>query len=368
LSFFENSLVILSLRQVRQPLGAFTMTAINKMTMASRYLAAQISSLDKFGFPREKSLNAIKLADSDLSEKYKRFDILTLIPLYEEASKHLNDPYISLRVGFDFRVSTFEQTGNIYTVCDNIRQVVEMNERYQRLAIYAGQPSLEIDDAANRYFLNFKQFDMPSKGQHHIINVIFGAYGTAFRWLNWGSGKGLKSIDLQQPKPANNALFERVFDCPIRFNQPHNRLEFFAEHVDTEFPTRDPLKRAKFEAQLDYLLENNNYQKSFKTALTLYLIQQMEAGAVSFSKTADAFQLSESKLRSALTKSNTNFREQVDIARDKLFRELISQGQTFAAIAQALGYNDQAAFTRAFKRWYGVAPGKWTPDMKRLER
>ena len=35
----------------------------------------------------------------------------------------------------------------------------------------------------------------------------------------------------------------------------------------------------------------------------------------------------------------------------------INQGQPLAQIANSLGYNDQAAFTRAYKKWFGYPPG-----------
>lgn len=28
-------------------------------------------------------------------------------------------------------------------------------------------------------------------------------------------------------------------------------------------------------------------------------------------------------------------------------------------VANQVGYDDQANFTRAFKRWYGITPGRW---------
>jgi len=110
--------------------------------MASRYLDAQIATLDAHGFSKQNSLSVLGIQEKDLSDKYNRFDLSRLTPLYEAAAKALNDPHIDLRVGFEFRVSTFEQTGNIYTVCENIRQVVEMNRHYQPMAIYAGDVSL----------------------------------------------------------------------------------------------------------------------------------------------------------------------------------------------------------------------------------
>jgi len=338
------------------------MTQIKKMTMASRYLEAQIDTLASFGFSKEKSLEILGLSQKSLADKYARFDVNALSGLYKNAAIALDDPEISLRTGFQFRVSTFEQTGNIYTVCDNIRQVVQMNSLYQRMAIYAGDVSLVCDPDKTRCFLNFAPFYGENPENRHITNVIFGAYGTAFRWLNWGSGKGLKAVHLRQAARSDQAIYDKVFDCPVHFGTEYNRLEFFPEHLDLEFPTKNPAKRAQFESQLAYAMGKTAKNQSSLAAIRAKLIEQMSYGRVDFTGLAESLSMSEKDLRRLLKDLNSNFRSELDSARIEVFKHSIKENESFVRIAQKLCYNDQAAFSRAFKRWYGVAPGNWTSD------
>ncbi len=336
------------------------MADIEKMTMAALYLDAQIETLASFGFARDKSLKILGLSEQALSKKRARFPVEKLVPLYLTASTELADPNICLKTGFNFRVSTFQKTGNIYTVCDNIRQVVQMNRRYQRVAIYAGDVSMVEHD--ERCFLHFDPFFEDSYENRAIINIIFGAYGTAFRWLNWGSGKGLKSVYLTQAEPEDTHFYNKVFDCPIIFGAPYNRLEFFPEHLDLALPTKDPLKRAQFEYKLDYVIGKHDAANSLVKALHLSIQGALEQGSVNFTTIANSMNMPEKKLRKLLKSSGTNFRKEVEVVRISRFRDLIKQDRSFANIAQSLAYNDQAAFSRAFKRWYGVAPGEWTEE------
>jgi AraC-like DNA-binding protein len=324
--------------------------------------------LASFGFAEQDSLNVLKISKNSLQDKYTRFSVNVLTALYKSAATALDDPEISLRTGFQFRVSTFEQTGNIYTVCDNIRQVVHMNSLYQRMAIYAGDVSLVCDEKNGKNcFLNFSSFYEDTPHNRHITNVIFGAYGTAFRWLNWGSGKGLKAVHLRQAEPENITLFDKVFDCPVNFGAAHNRLEFFPEHLDLEFPTRNPAKRAQFESQLKYAMGKTAKKESVLATIRVKLIEQMSLGRVDFASLADAMSLTEKDLRSQLKDVGSNFRSELDAARIEVFKQCIHRNESFVQIAQQLCYNDQAAFSRAFKRWYGVAPGNWTPETPLLK-
>lgn len=47
-------------------------------------------------------------------------------------------------------------------------------------------------------------------------------------------------------------------------------------------------------------------------------------------------------------------------------RELRSSARTLASIGEELGYSSEAAFSRAFKRAIGVAPGVWRVDAQTL--
>jgi AraC-like DNA-binding protein len=48
-----------------------------------------------------------------------------------------------------------------------------------------------------------------------------------------------------------------------------------------------------------------------------------------------------------------------DVRRSGTLKRLKERNLTIAAIASDLGYSDQAAFTRAFRRWTGVPPSRF---------
>ena len=48
-----------------------------------------------------------------------------------------------------------------------------------------------------------------------------------------------------------------------------------------------------------------------------------------------------------------------DVRRSETLKRLKERNLTIAAIATDLGYSDQAAFTRAFRRWTGVPPSRF---------
>ena len=59
-----------------------------------------------------------------------------------------------------------------------------------------------------------------------------------------------------------------------------------------------------------------------------------------------------------LKDQSTTYREILERVKQRMCNELLDDGMKLAKIAQTLWYSDQAAFTRAYKRWHGVTPSR----------
>jgi len=159
--------------------------------------------------------------------------------------------------------------------------------------------------------------------------MICGAYATTFNWLGWGVSKDLKSVCFNQSKPDDMSLFDQLYDCPVFFDQPKVGIEFYEAAMNTPLPTRDDEKLS------------------------------LGIGQVSLPIIASRLNFSERDLRKILKSSGLKYRELLDLERQTLFKELHERGESFSVISQELCYNDQAAFNRAVKRWYGVSPSQY---------
>ena len=73
---------------------------------------------------------------------------------------------------------------------------------------------------------------------------------------------------------------------------------------------------------------------------------------------AESLDLNERSMARTLKNQGTSFKE----IKLRVFQNLavskIEQGRPLVEVAHYLGYNDQPAFTRAFKKWFGYPPGQ----------
>jgi AraC-like DNA-binding protein len=74
---------------------------------------------------------------------------------------------------------------------------------------------------------------------------------------------------------------------------------------------------------------------------------------------AEQLHLSERHLSRLIKREcGTTFRRRLQTTRVEAAKRLLSEGKTVSAVAAAVGYSSVSAFYTAYKRHYGVAPGK----------
>lgn len=326
------------------------------MTMSLQYLADQLDHLEAFGFPRSEALAALNLSETDFENPKARTDAARVEHMYQVAAEALSDPRIGIRVGYKFRVHDYEKTGSIYSYCNDIAQVLTLNGRYQCLAIDVGVPEYRIENG--RHFFLYNSYE-DAKEMHHVLGAILGAWATAFRWLSWAAGHELKEAQLMIAEPNDISFYQQVLQCPIVFNMPRNHVEFHPESIVKPLITRDPEKLAQCVAVLDKLLDRGDDAQNFEVHVRASIQAAMADGSVSLSVVADRMNIAERQFRNKMTNLNLSFRDVLENERKQLFQQLHSRKESFASIAHALAYNDQASFNRAFKRWYGTTPSQY---------
>ncbi len=343
-----------------------------KWTLSWEYVQSQVAILVDMGFDVARAYDLVGInTNGHAPRRGERISAERLLPLFSAAEQDFDDCNIGLKVGNRFRVSHFGETGRIFTQCENIRDVSQKNARYQPLALDMARIWFSEDTdpvtEEKKYAHNYELYDHPSvedaNTYKHLIDLVFGAYGTAFRWLSWGSAKELKGVSFQYSEPPNTRDYSEIFNCPIRFDEPHNAIWIDEDVAFATISTYDAVKRAQMISRLDAMLDQSLAATSFADALSKTIRRQITQGRLTRPLVAEALGLSASKFSEALKSSGVTYKEEVDRVRRDMIEDLIASGASFTEMAQALGYNDQAAFNKAFQRLYGVSPTQYKASL-----
>lgn len=335
-----------------------------KMTLSHRFLDVNLNILDRIGFEKAEAIDSLELTTNWQEQPTARFSIDVFLTLLEIAAIRLDDPYIGLRMGHSFRISAYAQTGSIYGYCKDLQQVIDINSLYQCLAIDAGQ--VIYDQDGTHHYMRFKSYYTDQLAYRHITDLIMGAYGTAYRWLSWASGEEFCGMSFPYARPENTKIYERFFQCPLHFDSQAKSAALILSEtaMKQKLTTHDSEKLARTRAQLDKLLDIDKAADSLNTAVEAAIRGAMATGQVTTQTVAKRMHRDWPDLQIELKQSGFNFRDRVEHVRQNLFIELYENGQSFAQISQALAYNDQPSFNRAFKRWYDTSPTKWAEEQK----
>lgn len=330
-----------------------------RMTMSVRYLGDQLDKLRQLGYPKKRALNVLNLTKSDFNCPKRRICVNTIEAMYNDACEALDDPMVGLQLGFDSRVTTFGKTGAIYSHCKNLRQVFELNGRYQKISVDVGIGGY-AEESGRHYFV-FETYP-EAQDMRQILGMIYGSYATAFRWLSWSAGRELKAVHLVRTEPDDPQLYFDAVNCPVFFNQPRNSVEFFPETMDADLPTHNPEKVAVMVSLLDRVIDKANCNVSFLSAVKESIRAALKNGKISKTILAEKLNMPDGRLKARLLEQGLKYKDILADERRALFKELQAEGRSLTEISHCLAYNDQAAFTRAFKRWYGVTPSAYNGE------
>lgn len=161
--------------------------------------------------------------------------------------------------------------------------------------------------------------------------------------------------------PGTSAL-PSLLAAPVRFGAPVGALCFAASVMELPLRTADPYLHAVV-AALATSLELGDTHDPFAQAVRARLRDALPRGEPEAASVARTLGMSERTLHRRLQERGTTWRAVLDaFRRDESIRLLQSRHNALADIALAVGFSDQTAWTRAFRRWTGTSPTRWARE------
>ena len=165
----------------------------------------------------------------------------------------------------------------------------------------------------------------------------------------------LEQVTVAAPPPANWAVLAQQFPCPVTFHADRTQWVFLPGSNDRALPLADGDLALLYSSRCDGLLGKARADAPVTQRLTLLLAHAGEH-FLSAGEAARQLALSERTLHRRLAEEGTRFSALIDEARYGRSRELLADRRmTIEAISFAVGFAEASSFSRAFKRWSGMA-------------
>ena len=167
-----------------------------------------------------------------------------------------------------------------------------------------------------------------------------------------------KQVSLSRKRPGDIRPYTHFFQAPVEFGAAGNNFEFPASWLNHPNASANP---HLFRYLSEHVVEMQaRHHSTFMSNLQRIMLNAMFHQRCSVEYVAGMLGMHQRTLNRRLGEINTSFRQELEKLRFELARQLLANQQlSINEIASFLDYSDQAAFSRAFKRWSGVSPSDW---------
>ena len=174
--------------------------------------------------------------------------------------------------------------------------------------------------------------------------------------MNAGSALRPLAVGLQRSRPKDSSPYRRFFGCPVHFGAEEDTIALSHKDVDRILPSSN----RQIAATMDRILVERlaGLDKSdVVTRCQAHLLEQLSSGEISEEAMANQLHMSRRTLQRRLASADLTYKQLVDdTRRDLATRHLDDPRHSITDVTFLLGFSQQSAFTRAFKRWTGLTP------------
>lgn len=268
------------------------------------------------------------------------------------AAGALDDPDLGLHLGQTITPRHFGVMGYVLLACGTLGAALQRLYRYQRLVYDVSR--LRLIPAQGHLTLEWgTEHGRPGRlADETAITAL-----VQFAREVTGVAARLPRVDFVNEPPASLATFRHYFGGEVRFEQDATRVCLPLTLLGQPLRRPDASLLELLEAQAASLLAELPQAGDLEQSVRRAVAASAREGEVSLERVASSLHHSPRTLHRRLEALGLNFRGLRDDTRRRLAEQhLADPGVSIAEVAQLLGYSEQSAFTRAFRRWTGASP------------
>lgn len=219
--------------------------------------------------------------------------------------------------------------------------------------------SLEIEQRPGDYRVKLVVSEASEASEDSLSADEFALGATVGRFRARVDGFSIAAVQLRRAPPKHPERFAELFNAPVSFGHAVAALCLPGSVRDLPMSSSDPWLRRALESLLpsaELGAERSAFERSMRGCLRGLLPQ----GRLVASSVAGSLGMSERSMHRRLRELGQSYQVVVDVFRREEAERLLLDGRVdMGEVAHRLGFADQSAFSRAFKRWTHMAPREW---------
>lgn len=158
--------------------------------------------------------------------------------------------------------------------------------------------------------------------------------------------------------PENIKLYYQLFRAPVLFGQERTEIVFAKRWLKAPIIQADPALNMILRTHINQLEEE--IPRDICDDVVRLIRELMPQGPCGIETVADRLAVHPRTLQRMLREQGSSFSDLLESVRQTVATERLRNSDiSIIQLSDYLGYADNTAFTRAFKRWFGSTPREW---------
>jgi AraC-like DNA-binding protein len=318
-----------------------------------------LAALAQFGLDRDELCRAAGVDRQALDKPDSRIPTAQFVAMLTEAERRRQDPLIGMHAG-----ERCEPRGPVAYLLMSHGSLGDGLRAMTRVAALAvDRIRIDLDIGLDTASLLFHPGDPTFESSPHAVEYLLMA---TLRMLRRAyPDLQLSEVDFQHLRVSDAEEAPRVFGAPVRFAAANTRIVFPAHELQKPSRLGNPLvtdQLTKLAAALATQVTpfGSLQDRAAQTARALLAAGVRPHRAV----VARRLGMSQRSLQRGLEAEGTTFRAVHESILRELVEVLLSNPTLkLDAVARSVGFGDQAAFSKAFRRWSGCTPARYRAQL-----
>ena len=321
-------------------------------TVATEHLERIISEAARAGADPERLRRDAKILSYDAGG---RAPARALFDLWELAVEQSGDPALPIALARRTSLDEFGLLGFTVMTSPSMATALECGVNYYGLLSDSGYWT--VSEEGRRVIARWTRPGAQTRGMRISNESVLAHFVAGCRALA-GHDVRPELVRFRHSAPASYRALLDYFDTRVEFGAGEDALVFAREEMDRRPLLANAALNGFLRSVADELIEPIRVQ-SFAERVRQQIRETMPTGIPGMHEVARALGTTRRTLHRKLAAENTSFRALVEeIRRDEASIRLGRSEPSLTALALDLGFSDLSTFSRAHRRWFGVAPSR----------
>ena len=262
------------------------------------------------------------------------------------------DPLAGLAVGADLQAGHLDIVGMLLLSCDTLSEALEVLTEYAPIigdsARFEVVPDADAQGVVLRYLPNYTVcVDLR-------VEAVMGCVVCLARWMTNGRFKP-SAVQFAHAPRSEVAAYEALLGCPVLFGQDFHGVVIAHAELGLSLIQAGKTLHAHLRVLADDMLA------SLPQGSVSARVQQLVRKNPRWGKEriGDELGMSGRHLNRKLAEEAISFKGLREALLYDLAVNALRSGQAVAVVVDKLGFSDENAFSRAFRRWSGQTPAQF---------